>query len=319
MEKPYRDLASYLKQKTGCKTVKLCLDGGFSCPNRDGSRASGGCLFCGARGAGDFTLGSAISISEQVRTRLAAPMGGRRAQAYIAYFQNFSATYAPLDLLRARYDAALCDERVVGLAVATRPDCINEETADLLASYAARMTVWVELGLQTASDRTAARMNMACPRQAFVRATQLLASRGVESVAHMMVGLPGEGREEALATLRMINGSPVQGIKIHSLYVTRGAPLVDWWQRGAYTPLSFEDYTETVALLLAHLRPDIVVHRLTGDCPKNDLLAPLWTAEKNRVLDRIHALMWERGWHQGCLYQSRVTQEEICNNLPLPV
>ncbi len=308
MEKPYRDLATYLKQKTGCKTVKLCLDGGFSCPNRDGSRASGGCLFCGARGAGDFTLGSSLSIREQVRTRLAAPMGGRRAQAYIAYFQNFSATYAPLDVLRARYDAALCDERIVGLAVATRPDCINEEVADLLASYAARMTVWVELGLQTASDLTAARMNMACKRQAFAYATELLAARGVESVAHMMVGLPGEGPAEARDTLHMINKSPVQGVKIHSLYVMRGTPLADWWQAGAYTPLSLEEYTETVAMLLAHLRPDIVVHRLTGDCPKDDLLAPLWTAEKHAVLDRIHAVMRARGWQQGCLYAGRDKQ-----------
>ena len=308
MEKPYRDLATYLKQKTGCKTVKLCLDGGFSCPNRDGSRAIGGCLFCGARGAGDFTLGSSLSIREQVRTRLAAPMGGRRAQAYIAYFQNFSATYAPLDVLRARYDAALCDERIVGLAVATRPDCINEEVADLLASYAARMTVWVELGLQTASDLTAARMNMACKRQTFAYATELLAARGVESVAHMMVGLPGEGPAEARETLYMINESSVQGVKIHSLYVMRGTPLADWWQAGTYTPLSLEEYTETVAMLLAHLRPDIVVHRLTGDCPKDDLLAPLWTAEKHAVLDRIHAVMRARGWQQGCLYAERDKQ-----------
>jgi radical SAM protein (TIGR01212 family) len=303
MQKPYRDLATYLKEKTGHKTVKLCIDGGFTCPNRDGSRSTGGCFFCGARGAGDFTLDPAIAIAEQVRARLSSPLGGRRASHYIAYFQNFSSTYAPVELLRTRYDAALCDARMVGLAVATRPDCINEAVADLLSTYAARMPVWVELGLQTASDETAARMNMACLRQEFTRAVSLLHTRGVDTVAHMMVGLPGEGQEDAMATLRMINAHPVCGIKIHSLYVMRDTPLATIWEAGDYTPLTFEDYTEAVARLIAGLRPDIVVHRLTGDCPKSELLAPLWSAEKNKVLDRIHAILKERGWHQGCLYE----------------
>lgn len=302
MERPYRDIGTYLKEKLGCKTVKLCLDGGFTCPNRDGSRGTGGCLFCGARGAGEFTPGAHLPIEEQVRMRLAAPLGGRRASCYIAYFQNFSATYAPLAVLRARYDAALCDERIVGLAVATRPDCIDEGVADLLAEYAARMPVWVELGLQTASEETAARMNMACPRQQFARAVALLAARHVKVVAHMMVGLPGEGRASALDTLRLITAQPVWGIKIHSLYVMRGAPLAEMWRTGAYTPLSFEEYTETVAILVAHMRPDMVVHRLTGDCPRGELLAPTWSAEKNRVLECIHAILQERGWYQGCLY-----------------
>lgn len=307
MSKPYRDLATYLKEKTGHKTAKLCLDGGFTCPNRDGRCGTGGCLFCGARGAGDFAEEPAVPISLQVRARLARPLGGRRATRYLAYFQNFSATYAPPAVLRARYDAALGDPRVVGLAVATRPDCIDEEIAALLASYAARMPVWVELGLQTASEESAKRMNIACPRSAFTHAVSLLHRHGVESVAHMMVGLPGEGREEALATLRFINAHPVSGIKIHSLYVMRDAPLATLWRQGEYTPLTFEAYTETVALLLAHLRPDIVVHRLTGDCPKEALLAPLWSAEKNKVLDRIHAILRERGWRQGCLYSAPAT------------
>ncbi|MBQ8350938.1 MAG: TIGR01212 family radical SAM protein [Clostridia bacterium] len=311
MEKPYRDLATYLKEKTGEKTVKLCIDGGFTCPNRDGSRSTGGCLFCGARGAGDFTLDPSLAIAEQVHTRLSAPLGGRRASRFIAYFQSFSSTYAPPVVLRARYDAALCDARVIGLAVATRPDCVDEAVADLLAEYAAHMTVWVELGLQTASDETAARMNLACPRSEFSRAVALLTSRGVDTVAHMMVGLPGEGREDALSTLRMINAHPVCGVKIHSLYVMRDTPLAAMWQSGEYEPLTFAEYTETVALLLAHLRPDMVVHRLTGDCPKHELLAPLWSAEKNKVLDRIHAILRERGWRQGCLYH----QERGCRIL----
>lgn len=302
MEKPYRDIGTYLKEKLGRKAVKLCLDGGFTCPNRDGSKATGGCMFCGARGAGDFAPNAHLPIEEQVRMRLSAPLGGRRASCYIAYFQNFSATYAPLAVLRARYDAALCDGRIVGLAVATRPDCIDEGVADLLAEYAARMPVWVELGVQTASEETAARMNMACPRPQFAHAVALLATRHVDTVAHMMVGLPGEGCAAALDTLRLIQAQPVWGIKIHSLYVMQGAPLAALWRAGGYTPLSFEEYTETVAILVAHMRPDIVVHRLTGDCPKGELLAPAWSAEKNKVLERIHAILHEHGWYQGCLY-----------------
>ncbi|MBO5051319.1 MAG: TIGR01212 family radical SAM protein [Clostridia bacterium] len=303
MPKPYRDLAGYLKEKTGCKTAKICIDGGFTCPNRDGRCSTGGCAFCGARGAGEFTIDPAVSIGEQVRVRLANPLGGRRAARFLAYFQNFSATYAPADELRRRYDAALCDERIVGLAVATRPDCIDEEIAALLGEYAARMPVWVELGLQTASEKTAGQMNIACPRAAFAHAVSLLRARGVDSVAHMMVGLPGEGLAEAMDTLRLINAQPVAGIKIHSLYVMRGTALEALWRQGEYTPLTFDMYTETVARLIAGLRPDIVVHRLTGDCPRDTLLAPGWSAEKNKVLDRIHTILRERGWHQGCLYE----------------
>ncbi len=303
-EKSYRDLSAFLCQKTGYKTAKICIDGGFTCPNRDGTKASGGCLFCGARGAGDFAAPPATDITEQVMARLASPLGGRRAERFVAYFQNFSNTYAPIEELRRRYDAALCDDRIVGLAIATRPDCITSAVADLLASYAKKTYVWVELGLQTANGITADRMNIACPREAFAQAVKLLHSRGIDTVAHMMVGLPGEGREDALDTLRLINRHPVTGIKIHSLYVMQGSALAEVWQRGEYTPLTFSEYTETVVALLCHARPDLVIHRLTGDCPRDALLAPLWSAEKNKVLDEIHRRMREGHLYQGCFYES---------------
>lgn len=301
-QKPYRDLATFLRQKTGHKTAKICIDGGFTCPNRDGTKATGGCLFCGARGAGDFAAPPTIDITAQVMARLAAPLGGRRADRFVAYFQSFSGTYAPIEELRRRYDAALCDDRIVGLAIATRPDCITPAVADLLVEYAQRTYVWVELGLQTAADEIADRMHIACPRGAFTQTVSLLHDRGIDTVAHMMVGLPGEGKAEALATLRFIDRHPVTGIKIHSLYVMRDSALADVWQRGGYAPLTFSEYTETVVELLCHARPDLVVHRLTGDCPRDALLAPLWSAEKNKVLDEIHRLMRERALTQGCRY-----------------
>lgn len=301
-QKPYCDLAAFLRRKVGYKTAKICIDGGFTCPNRDGRVATGGCLFCGERGAGDFAAPPETDITAQVIARLAAPIGGRRAERFVAYFQNFSGTYAPIGELRRCYDAALCDDRIVGLAIATRPDCVTPAVADLLAEYAKKTYVWVELGLQTADTATAERMNIACPRGAFTEAVELLYARGIDTVAHMMVGLPGEGRAEALATLRFINRHPVAGIKIHSLYVMEGSALATLWRAGEYTPLTFTEYTETVVALLCHARPDLVVHRLTGDCPRDALLTPLWSGEKNKVLDEIHRLLRERGLTQGCLY-----------------
>ncbi len=308
MSRPYNDLSTFLRARLGHKTAKICIDGGFTCPNRDGRLGTGGCLFCGARGAGDFTISDA-DITAQVRARLAAPLGGRRAERFIAYFQNFSGTYADVAALRARYDAALCDGRIVGLAVATRPDCITKEVVDLLVTYAERMYVWVELGLQTAREETAAAMRMGYTGADFLRAATLLANAGIDVVAHMIVGLPGEGRAEAMNTLRFINSAPVKGIKIHSLYVMEGSGLADLWREGRYTPLTFEEYTQAAVELLCHARPDLVIHRLTGDCPKNELLAPLWSAEKNKVLDEIHRLLRVGGLYQGCLYEKSNSKE----------
>lgn len=299
---PYNTLSSYLKERLGHKTVKICIDGGFTCPNRDGSLSTGGCRFCSERGSGEFAAVAERGITEAVQARLASPLGGRRAERYIAYFQNFSGTYAPVDTLRRRYDAALCDPRIIGLAVATRPDCVTEEIVDLLATYARRLYVSVELGLQTASDEVATRMNIACPRAAFTRTVHLLAERGIDVVAHIMVGLPGEDRAEALATMDFVNRHPVKGIKIHSLYVAQGTALAEDCRSGNYIPLSFADYTETVACLLAHARPDLVIHRITGDPSKDTLIAPAWCTDKRRVLDAITQKMKKNGWYQGCFY-----------------
>lgn len=302
MEKPYRDLNGHLRARLGKKTVKLCIDGGFTCPNRDGTVGRGGCLFCGARGAGDFTDPSAGDIAAQVRARLDRPRAGRVNDSFVAYFQSFSCTYAPCGVLAARYRAALCDPRIRALAVATRPDCINEENAALLAELAGEKYVWVELGLQTASEETAARMRIGCPREAFTRAAALLARHGIDTVAHMMVGLPGEGRAEARATLELINRSPVTGLKIHATYVTEGSGLADLWRAGDYTPLTAEEYIDTAVDLLTHARPDLIIHRLTGDCPRELLLAPAWSRNKNYVLNEIHRRMWQAELTQGCFY-----------------
>lgn len=305
-KKPYRDLGGFLREKFGEKTDKICIDGGFTCPNRDGTCGTRGCLFCSARGGGEFIQNAHLPIEEQMKKGIEAALAsGRRARRFIAYFQNYSGTYAPAEELRRRYAAALFDSRTVGLAVATRPDCIDEEKAALLAEFAKTHYVWVELGLQTSSDRVAEDMRIGYARADFTRAVSLLYAHGIDTVAHMMVGLPGEKEEEALATLGFINRhAGVTGLKIHATYVTRGTALAERYENGAYTPLTEEAYTDTVTALLAAARPDLVIHRLTGDPPKDSLLAPLFCREKIELLNKIHKKLRERGITQGCRYEA---------------
>ncbi len=295
----YRNLGSYLRTRYGGNVDKMCLDGGFTCPNRDGTCGTGGCIFCGERGAGEHIRGR-IDIPSQVAAFFRARPKVRRA---IAYFQNFTSTYAPIDTLHSLYTDAIRDERVVALAVGTRPDCITEPIAELLAELHTHTDVWVELGLQTSSDQTARRINRGYPTADFDRAYRLLRKRGIGVVAHMMIGLPGEGRTEIEQTLAYLNHFDLFGIKLHSVYVMRDTILERMYKDGTYTPISEDDYVETVVHLLTHLPPDLTVHRLTGDCRRDRLVAPLWSADKDRVLARVTQMLAERDLTQGCFYQ----------------
>ena len=298
----YNNLSSYLKNKYGCSVGKICIDGGFSCPNRDGTVGCGGCIFCGERGAGEH-IDPTLSIGEQVRAVLASP--GRKYGKYIAYFQNFTNTYAPVEVLKRRYDAALIDPRIAVLAIGTRPDCINDEVARLLASYKDRLDVWVELGLQSASDQTARLINRGYPTEVYRRAVNLLDSYGISVVTHMIIGLPKEGEKEILETVELINSSKSFGVKIHSLYVSEGTALAELYRQGSYTPPTMEEYVRLAALAVRRLRPDLIIHRLTGDCPTGLLVAPMWNSEKNLVLDSIRKTLEEEGC-QGSLYKKNV-------------
>ncbi len=279
----YISLSDYFKSKYGGKLRKICIDGGFTCPNRDGTCSVGGYIFCGERGAGEHIDASA-SIREQVENYFKKPP---EAAGYIAYFQNFTNTYAPIPVLKERYDEALCDDRIRILSVGTRPDCINRETGELLASYKERVDVVCELGLQTASDKTAQIINRGYKTEVFVRAVNLLADYGIEVVAHIMIGLPGEDMEELRQTVELINRQRVSGIKIHSVYVMEGTKLADMYRNGEYEPLTMEEYVERSVYALSNLRKDIVVHRITGDCPKELLVAPIWNTKKSEVINAI--------------------------------
>ena len=294
----YNNLAPYLKSKYGTRVSKICIDGGFGCPNRDGTCGNGGCIYCGERGAGEH-IEPGASIRKQVEDALSRD---QKSGAFIAYFQNFTNTYAHVDVLRERYDAALISDRITALAIGTRPDCINDEIAALIASYKERVDVWVELGLQTASDTTARIINRGYPTEVYRRAASVLKSHGIPFVAHMIIGLPGEGERDIDATVDLIN-EDAWGVKIHSIYVMDGTVLADMYRAGEYTPPSLNEYVTLAARSIARLRPDMVVHRITGDCPDGLLVAPEWNRDKNKVIELIRKTLEDNSMKQGTLFR----------------
>jgi hypothetical protein len=296
---PYRDLNSYLKARFGQRVQKITLDAGLTCPNRDGRLSTGGCLYCNVRGSGTGAWGRGQGIPAQIETGMARLSRRYGAARFIAYFQSFSNTYAPLITLRELYEAALVPPQVVGLAIGTRPDCLNDEVLDLLAGYARDRLVWLELGLQSAHDATLARLNRghdaACFREAAVRA----ASRGLAVVAHVILGLPGEGPREMAATAEFLARLPVQGVKIHLLYVVKGSGLARLYEQGEYVCLTEDQYVSGVVDFIERLPPHLVMHRLTGDPHAEELVAPAWCLDKPRVMKRIREEFLRRGTRQG--------------------
>ncbi len=292
----YRNLSGYFRDKYGKRLGKICIDGGFSCPNRDGTCGQGGCIYCGERGAGEH-IDPKASIKEQVLTALAE---AEEDDLFVAYFQNFTNTYADTEVLKERYDAALIDGRIRVLAIGTRPDCIDKEKAELIASYKDRCDVWVELGLQTASDKTADIINRGYHRETFEKAMEILKSYDIPVVIHLIVGLPGENMESIKETVEYVNSFAPFGVKIHSIYVMQGTRLAEMYERGEYTPPSMEEYIDSVIYILTHISPDTVVHRLTGDCPRDLLVAPAWNGQKSAIINTIVYKMQFNNLSQGC-------------------
>lgn len=295
--KIYRTFHSYLKSTYGTAVRRICVNGGFTCPNRDGTVGVGGCIFCGEHGAGEH-LPDDMSVRRQVERYFSTRPKWKK---YILYFQNFSNTYAPIEMLRARYDEGLSvDARIAVLSVGTRPDCITEEVAQLLASYRDRVDVWVELGLQSANEETTRFCNIGYPRSRFEEAVRILSRHGISVIVHLLLGLPGEGEEDWIKTASYLADLPIFGVKIHSLYVMEGTRLAELYRAGLYTPLTEEACIEGVISVLTHLSPDIVIQRITGDAPKELLLAPSWNRDKDHLIDEVRRRMEERGLKQGC-------------------
>ena len=291
MEKRYNQFNDFLKEKFGERTLKICIDGGFTCPNRDGRCGVGGCTFCGERGSGENTKN--IDIETQVKNHLNS-YRGQRANKFIAYFQNFSNTYADVDVLKRRYDKALIDDRIVALSVATRPDCINEEIVNLLKEYQKKYYVYVELGFQTVNEEVAKKFNRGYTNEDFIKTVELLNKANIDVVTHIMVGLPYEEKDDVINTVKFINSLKIMGVKIHSTYVIKGTQLEELYNNKKYIPLELSEYVDKVCEIISNLREDIIVCRITGDAPKNLLVAPSWNLHKKIILNSITKALNDR-------------------------
>lgn len=301
---PYRDLNSYLRQRFGARVQKITLDAGLTCPNRDGRVGTGGCLYCNARGSGTGAWSRGLGLGEQLAGGIARLSRRYRAAKFIAYFQSFSNTYAPPEKLQARYETALAFPQVVGLSIGTRPDCLEDAVLDLLAGYARERLVWLELGLQSAHDATLARLNRGHDVACFTDAVARAAARGLEVVAHVVLGLPGEGPREMAATAAYLSRLPLQGVKIHLLYVIKGSGLARLYDAGEYQCLTEDRYVSLAVDFVELLPPHLVIHRLTGDPHPEELLAPAWCLDKARVLRRLREEFARRGSRQGSRQES---------------
>ena len=299
----YNKLNKYLKGKFGERTLKICVDGGFTCPNRDGTISTGGCIFCSERGSGEH-IKSVNNISEQIQNYFKS-YRAERANKFIVYFQNFTNTYDTIQNLKNKYDAALIDNRIVGLSVATRPDCINEDVCKLLHSYLDKYYVCVELGLQTSNDKIGNIINRGYNSIQFTNAVNLLNKYNIDVVVHLMVGLPTETFDDIKNTVSFINNHKIQGIKIHSTYVVKGTKLANLYQNNQYTPITLEYYLDCVTYILTHISPSIVIHRVSGDAPKDLLLAPDWNLHKKWILNGLEKKLKEENLWQGKYYKSR--------------
>lgn len=284
-------LNEHCREKFGCKVYKLSLDGGFTCPNRDGKLGYGGCIFCSAAGGGDFAESCRSSISgqlERAKERVAAKNKGGR---YIAYFQSFTGTYAPVERLRSLYYAAIEPEEIVGLAIGTRPDCLPEEVITLLSEINRSKPVSIELGLQTVHEDTVRYIRRGYPNEVYFDAVRRLKAAGIEVVTHIILGLPGETAAMAVETTRQAVNAGTDGVKFHLLHVLRGTDLEKDYAAGKFHALSLKEYADTLKQCIAVLPEDTVVHRITGDGAKKDLIAPLWSGDKKRVLNYLHSYL----------------------------
>ncbi|ATD53809.1 TIGR01212 family radical SAM protein [Clostridium chauvoei] len=301
--KRYHSLNYYLRNKFGEKVYKISLDGGFTCPNRDGRVAKGGCTFCSASGSGDYAGSRALSISKQFEDRKEMMEKKWKDGKYIAYFQAYTNTYAPVDVLRQKYEDALKQKGVVALSIATRPDCIDDEIADLLGEINKKTYLWVELGLQTINDDTARNFNRGYDLKVFDESLKKLKDRNIEVVVHTIFGLPGESKEDMLKTVDYVAHSGVQGIKFHLLHLMEGTRMVKQYESGELKLMTQEDYIDTVCKAVTMIPEEMVVHRLTGDAPRELLIGPMWSLKKWEVLNTIDKALEDNDLWQGKNYK----------------
>ncbi|MGD0153625.1 MAG: TIGR01212 family radical SAM protein [Thermacetogeniaceae bacterium] len=294
MQRPYYSLGDFLRERFGCRVIKIPVHAGFDCPNRDGRVGREGCSFCCNSSFSPALREPLRLLSDQIRAGKAAIKGSARHK-FLVYFQSYTNTYAPLARLRALYDTALAEPDVVGLCIATRPDCVPAPVVDMLADYARQWHLWLELGLQSAHDRTLAVINRGHTRADFEDVVARSRDRGFYVCAHVILGLPGEGRREMLETADFLSSQAIQGVKIHHLQIIEGTPLAEMYRRGQAPPLELEQYLQLVCDFLERLRPDIIIHRLLGEVLDDGLLlAPRWGVGKAQIIGAIEQEMGSR-------------------------
>ena len=298
-DKPYHSLDYELKKRFGEKIYRLTLNGGMSCPNRDGHIGHGGCIFCSSGGSGDFAADAALSIRQQIEAGKKLLSNKRPVNKYIAYFQAFTNTYGPVDYLRSIFTEAIQCPEVVLLSIATRPDCLQPEIMELLAELNQIKPVWIELGLQTVHEDTASFIRRGYALSVYEDAVRHLRAYDIEVITHVIIGLPGESEEDILATVRYVVDSKAEGIKLQLLHVIEGTDLAIDYRAGAFNTLEMDEYIRIIQKCVELIPETMVIHRLTGDGNKKSLLAPLWSGDKKRVLNAIRAAFQRDDVEQG--------------------
>lgn len=297
--KRYTTFTDELRHQFGCRVQRVSLDAGFSCPNRDGSLGTGGCTFCGDRGAAAVGVPTELPLVQQLEKSKAYLVKKFRAEKFLAYFQAYSNTYAAEDELRLLYVAALSDKDIVGLIIGTRPDCLPDAVLDLLAELNQRTYLWLELGMQTMHDQTLQTINRGHDHACFVEAVKRCKEKGLRICAHLILGLPGESRDQMLASVAELNRLGVDGVKLHHLHVLKGSPLEEQYRNGTLPLMDRDEYVALVVDALELLDPKIMIHRLMGD-GRTELVAPDWSRRKLEVLNQIDAELTKRNSRQGC-------------------
>lgn len=300
MNEHYYSLNRYLRENFGEKVYKLALDGGMTCPNRDGTLDTRGCIFCSAGGSGDFAESRCADIQQQLERAKARIRKKTGAEKFIAYFQSYTNTYAPVEYLEKLFTEAIAEPSVAVLSIGTRPDCLSEKVIDLLERLNRIKPVWVELGLQTIHEETAKYIRRGYELPVYEDALNRLKAAGITVIVHVILGLPGEGREMMLETIDYLGGPHrPDGIKLQLLHVLEGTDLAEDYRAGTFRCMEMEEYFDILFACLERLPPDMVIHRLTGDGPKRSLLAPLWTGDKKRVLNEMNRELERRDIRQG--------------------
>ncbi|WP_251860643.1 TIGR01212 family radical SAM protein [Clostridium sp. Marseille-Q2269] len=304
-DKQYHSLNYFLRNKFACKVFKISLDAGFSCPNRDGKISTGGCIYCSERGSGDFAGDRHFKIHKQFEDVKKIMKEKWNSDKYIAYFQAYTNTYAPINILRQKYEEAIREEGVVALAIATRPDCLDEDVLNLIEELSKKKYIWVELGLQTINDETAKIINRGYNLNIFERAVKDLRDRNIDVVVHTIFGLPGETKEDMIETVKYISKTDIQGVKFHLLHLLKDTPLVSLYNSGKLQFLSMDEYVELICKSITLLPPSMVVHRLTGDAPRSLLIGPIWSLKKWEILNAIDKKMKDDNLYQGLNFNNK--------------